>query len=121
MWLLYIERGFSIGQIAKKFKRSKSHVLKRLKKCKIPTRPVHSNRDKIRIPPYGYRKYRDKLAKDINEQKAITMIVKLHKENLSLRKIQKTLQTNGILPRIGTKWHIDTIRRIIKKHPKKKN
>jgi hypothetical protein len=113
---LYVDKRLSIYQIAKKYDCSKLYVHKHLRRCKIPSRSAHTNRENAGTPPYGYKKYRDKLAKNKEEQKALTLILKLHEEELSLRQIRRFLELEGIKPRMGQKWHINTIRRIIKRN-----
>lgn len=64
-------------------------------------------------PAFGFRAESRSLVEDDAEQKALGLIAKLHQEGKSLREIAATLTEAGIAPKRSTKWHPETLRKII--------
>jgi DNA invertase Pin-like site-specific DNA recombinase len=64
-------------------------------------------------PPFGLRAENGQLVPDEEEQKALSLIRRLHGRGRSLRQIADALEAAGHRPRRGKVWHAESLRRII--------
>lgn len=64
-------------------------------------------------PAFGFRAESRSLASDETERAAIARIVHLREQGLSFRKIARELEQDGILAKRGTRWHPESLRRIL--------
>ena len=66
--------------------------------------------------PYGYRLEDGRLVPDASEQKAITMIRKLHGKGYTLRGIARELEARGYRTKTGrTHWHPQSVKQILER------
>jgi len=63
--------------------------------------------------PYGYEKEQDKLVPCRDEQKVITLILRLRRNGVSLRGIARTLNRRKVPAKNGGIWHHSTIQYIL--------
>ncbi|MBI3017057.1 MAG: recombinase family protein [Deltaproteobacteria bacterium] len=110
---MYLEKGLSTREVAKKYGHSKSFVLDLLKTHKIIRRIPHQNKGPHSNPAYGLKWNRDRLCKDKTQQTIIKLILALKKAHLSLREICDELVIRGIFSKHGKKWHPQMIKRIL--------
>jgi DNA invertase Pin-like site-specific DNA recombinase len=68
-------------------------------------------------PPLGRRSERGKLVTDRTESKTVKLILKRHRDGLSLRQIITELEAAGLSPKRGGKWHPSTVARVIARSP----
>lgn len=61
---------------------------------------------------YGYRLDNGRVIADADEQRAVALVAKLHNAGRSLRAIAAALETAGLRPRTGRRWHPQTVARI---------
>jgi DNA invertase Pin-like site-specific DNA recombinase len=64
-------------------------------------------------PPFGFRAEAGELVPDDDEQKALTLIRKLHRRGRSLRQIAQALEESGYKPRRADRWHAESVRRVV--------
>lgn len=62
--------------------------------------------------PYGYRREGERLVPDPQEQAVIRRVRELRAEGMSLRRIAKTLESEGYRPRSGGKWSLALLKRL---------
>jgi len=66
--------------------------------------------------PYGYRLEDGRLVPDAGEQKALTLIRKLHATGASLREIARKLEARGYRTKTGRPhWHPQSVKQIIQR------
>lgn len=68
-------------------------------------------------PPLGYKVVDRELVKDDREQRVLRRMRRLRKDGLSLREIGRTLESEGLDPKRGTRWHPTTVARALTRTP----
>jgi DNA invertase Pin-like site-specific DNA recombinase len=63
-------------------------------------------------PPFGFKAAGGQLVEDEDEQRALALIRRLHRQGRSLREIAHALEAAGHNPRRAARWHAESIRRI---------
>lgn len=63
---------------------------------------------------FGYRKTKGTISPHPDEQIAVDVIRRARGEHKTLRQICRELETRGIAPRRGARWHPETVRRILR-------
>lgn len=90
-------------------------------RTKAALRVMQGRGERVGTIPYGRRLADDGvlLIPDAKEQRTIRLILKLRKQNLSLRAIGAHLEEVGVSPRSGGRWHAKVISSILKANTKK--
>lgn len=66
-------------------------------------------------PPFGWRAVEGELVIDADEQAAMARIDELRRQRISLREIGERLVAEGYRPKRATRWHPESLRRLIGK------
>lgn len=66
-------------------------------------------------PPYGWHVERGQLVEHVAEQRVLARIHELRTAGLSLRQIATQLEIERLPPKRGTRWHPETVARIIRR------
>jgi DNA invertase Pin-like site-specific DNA recombinase len=97
-------------------------VFSQLERSMIAARLRQGRREKARqggfafgSPPYGFRATGGELVPDQAEQEALALIRRLHKKGRSLREIAVALEKAGHKPRRADRWHVESVRRIVRR------
>ena len=64
-------------------------------------------------PPFGFKAEGGQLVPDMDEQKTVAVIRRLHEQGRSLREIAQALESAGHKPRRAARWHAESLRRIV--------
>lgn len=69
------------------------------------------------VAPFGYKPDAQNLyiEASVEEQSALSRMLELHTQGISIRRIATTLEAEGHVPR-GARWHATTVARMIKRH-----
>lgn len=63
--------------------------------------------------PFGYRAEGGELVPDETERRVIAAARRLHRQGHSLRRIAVDLEARGYRPRMGGRWHPNTVRQVL--------
>lgn len=119
---LYVDQGFSAGQIANKLRISKSVVLARLKDLgvrsnEMPNRNTNPDNYRCSVAPFGFMVKNAKLVPNKNELKVCHAIVELiERKGFTCRAAARELQSRGLKNRAGhAKWGHSKVAAIYRK------
>ena len=109
--------GLSARQIAGLIFSSKTAVLESLERFGIPIREPHYNHGNPSQTVFGKKVHHGRLIEDKVEKRVIKIILELHEQGLSLRKIAKCLnQMEFATKNRSWKWNPEMIRRVLSRN-----
>jgi len=110
----YLEKGYSITQIAEQILSSRAAVRDALIEFGIPLRKQGKPGLNPAQVPYGYRRSEGLLVPHLGEQRVIQSIKKMSKDGLSYRRICDFLTCVGVPTKNkGRGWQPEMIRRVL--------
>ena len=99
--MLAVLNEFERDQIAERTKAALSHK--------------KANGEAYNHTPFGFQREGDKLVKDVEETKAITLIRHMHNQGASIRDIVEELNLMNIKPKIAEKWNPSSVHYLLKR------
>ncbi len=115
----YLVERLSIRQIAGELVSSKATISKYLHRYGIKVKKRGTKELAPPNPAYGERRYGNRVVKNHEEQKVISLILNLHEAGYSFRAIARTLNESGVQTRKrSSRWHHWVVAEIVKRNRK---